>query len=170
MSPYLNKWQHTRLGQLEKHMLLVQISPSDSLLRKENKKKTKYDISRVHTPTRAHLFWTHCSWVWHDSGKSQKGSDVPFFAPITHQESLLHLNWQLVKTKFSLPSRQIVKRSGSFDTDSNIFPIVSLKTLGKKMPTRHFTVIWRVLVRFVEKMVYVTNKTFSFWLEESLIP
>lgn len=109
---------------------------------KGKQKKPKYDISRVHTPTRAHLIWTHCSWVWlWWFWEVTERFRCPFVAPITHQESLLHLNWQLIKTKFSLPSRQIVKRSGSFDTDSNIFPTVSLKTLGKKMPTRHFTVI-----------------------------
>lgn len=148
-----------------KNMLLVQVSPSVSLWRKK-KKKTKHDISRVHTPyhhtpTRAHFFfWTYCSWALHDSGKSQKVW-MFLFAPTNHQESLLHLNWRVIKTRFSLPSHQIIKGAGSFDPDSNIAPIVSLKTLGGKMPTRHFTVIeatfgeywWDLMVKWCRSPV-----------------
>lgn len=143
-----------------KNMLLVQVSPSVSLWRK--RKKTKHDISRVHTtyhhtPTRAHFFfWTYCSWALHDSGKSQKVW-VFLFAPTNHQESLLHLNWRVIKTRFSLPSHQIVKGAGSFDPDSNIAPVVSPKTLGGKNADAAFhsnwSNIWGVLMRFNGKMV-----------------
>lgn len=80
ISPYLNKWHRTRLGQLEKNMLLVQVSPSVSLLRK---KKNKKDISHVHTPyhhtlTRAHGFldilWLNTTWF----REVPDGLDVPF--------------------------------------------------------------------------------------------